>query len=39
MSTHNIGFCGEIRKYQYISVEKSALSEVMVFFIVKRLMG
>ena len=30
MSTHNICFCGELRKkYQYISVEKSALSGAM----------
>ena len=25
MSTHNICFCGEIRKYQYVCVKKSAL--------------
>ena len=29
MSTHNICFCEEIRKYQYFSVEKSALSGAM----------
>ena len=29
MSTHNICFCGEIRKYQYFWTEKSALTSVM----------
>ena len=26
MRTHNTGFCGEIKKYQYFSVEKVTLS-------------
>ena len=29
MSTHNICFCGEIRKYQYFWIEKSALTSAM----------
>ena len=29
MSTHNIGFRGEIRKFQYFWIEKSALTRAM----------
>ena len=29
MSTHNICFCGEIRKNQYLWIKKSALTSVM----------
>ena len=29
MSTHNICFCGEIKKNQYFWIEKSALTSAM----------
>ena len=33
MSTHNICFHGEIRKYQYFWIEKSILSRAMALFL------